>query len=188
MEREVSTLWLGIQQMNACLHHALMIIASGYGSQLHLVWHCYSHLWWTIHFRIRSMRRERVKLGSEWIAMVLSRRMSFGCEVFFLFFFWQHPITPITHLQPTLHICATDPHTTCNNLFLYPVPSCWIGFVMLFYLLTAHYLTIFYPPTQRKAFHDNIMFPIQPWFSLFFSLHQSKLTLSLNNPPFFLHT
>ena len=104
----MSTLWHGIQQMNACSRHALTIIASGYGSRLRLVWHCCNHRW-IIRFRTRSLRRERVKRDSDWIAMVWTRRMSPGCR-HFSSFFGQHPHS---YIPRNRH----KPHTTCILFF-----------------------------------------------------------------------
>ena len=133
----MSTLWPGIQQMNACSRHALTIIASGYGSRLRLVWHCCNHRW-IIHFRTRWLRRERVKRDSNWIAMVWTRRMSPGCRLF-------------SSTSPPLH--TSQPPQTTHHLYTFffrirvvGSASCTVA-MFFFYLLTLvhahfHYFNI----------------------------------------------
>ena len=99
MEREVSTPWLGIQQMNECSHRALTIIASGYGSEL-------SEALLQSPMIVEEEKSEtRASNGVE---------LPYG-KFSFLFFFFGNILSPITLLRPPTYFRNWHNHITCTT-------------------------------------------------------------------------
>lgn len=136
-------LWLGIQQMNACSHRALMIITFEYGNLLRLVWHRYNHLQWIVRFHSRWLRTGRV---NKLIAMVWIRQIPSGCRLL-----WQHLTLPRTHIprnghNPQLYLFpGTELLDRRPRAQIVMFPTYW-----LLYTLTPHY-----SQCSRKIRRDN---------------------------------
>ena len=103
MAREVSTPWLGIQQMNECSHRALTIIASGYGSEL-------SEALLQSPMIVEEEQSEtRASNGVE---------LPYGKFSFLFFFFYLATSYLLSHFSNPLHIFATDTNHITSNTFL----------------------------------------------------------------------